>query len=165
MTEQVETKITIPYAPKERARAYEAKVQYILMGAHRNLVDVAVKQRVSPPTIHAWASQYDWNTAAREYDERVAQHKIKLAEEGYKRDVEEYLERYRNTGKELQETSMELLRAMRERIGAKDFVVTQNSLGLASRALMAAADLEAHSLRIAEILPQFETVDSGKPDE
>ena len=165
MTEPLSTKISIPYAPGERSKSYEAKVQYLLMGQYRNLRDIALKQRVSQAQVNNWAGNYDWNAAAREYDEAVASHKIKLAEETYKRDVEEYMSRYRETGRELQETAMELLRTMRGRITSKDFTITQNSLGLASRALMAAADLEAHSLRISEILPQFETVDSGKSDE
>lgn len=165
MTEPITTKISIPYATGERSRAYEAKVQYLLMGQYRNLRDVATKSRASQAQVNGWASAYDWGSAAREYDEAVASHKIKLAEETYKRDVEEYMSRYRETGRELQETAMELLRAMRGKIQSKDFQITQNSLGLASRALMAAADLEAHSLRISEILPQFETVDSGKSDE
>jgi hypothetical protein len=35
MTESVSTKISIPYPPGERSKAYEAKVQYLSMGQYR----------------------------------------------------------------------------------------------------------------------------------
>ena len=166
MTQQITSSIRIPYAQGERSKAYEAKVAYLLMGGYRNKADVAAKVNATITTVSAWAARYQWDEAAVQYDEAVAQHKIKLVEDAYRQDVEEYMKRYREVGRELQETAVELLQEMRARMRRPTFPVTQNTLGLSSRALLAAADLEAHSLRISEILPQFETVNEhGGPHE
>lgn len=149
------TPIDIPRLPNERNERYEARVLYLTAGADRNLRETAQKCSKSISLIARWSDEDGWVALARAYDEAMAQRAAQAHAERYLADLEEHRARYGGTGKALHGVAMRLLTRLSADADAAE------SLSTIARALTIAADLEAHALRIADLLPRL---DADVPD-
>jgi hypothetical protein len=154
--------IEIPRLPDESSRAYEARVRYVTMGPERSIDKVAhqrgIKTGSRSTTLLEWSRQYGWVESARQYDEQQAFLTIQEAAAAYRKDLEEHRDRYGKSGKALHAVAVEMLTQLRA--SAKSIDYTPAALSTIARALTVAADLEAHALRIADLLPKLSTDES-----
>ena len=155
----------------ETDRAYRAKAAYLTMGAGRSLVKV--RQEIGTRSVRfleIWSVKYGWVESARAYDNTIAtlkaQHAAQAELSSYREALENHRARYQKAGQDLYAIASGLLsqcaRAIKgEQIKGADGKVytipamelTPATVSTAMRALAIAADLEAHALRIAELLP------------
>lgn len=160
--------ITLPRLERESPRAYAARVEYVTMGPKRSLEVLTQKWSKSRSLVGRWSTQYDWVEHARQYDDQVAYLTVQAAASAYREHVEEHRKRYGETGKKLHAAAVNMLglivQAMRGvEIEGKDgktytiprMKVESGSLTTVARALTIAADLEAHALRLDELLPRL----------
>lgn len=166
--------IEIPRLPDEPPRAYDARVRYIVAGPGRSLEKT--RQEIGKGSVRyleAWSSRYGWVDAAARYDQTLATLVAHANAEQYRRDLEDHRERYQKAGKDLYAVSLALLQACARAIrgqkikGAdgQEYLIpamelTPASLSTAMRGLQAAGDLEAHALRLADLLPQLDQGDA-----
>lgn len=170
-----EPAITIPRLEGESNKAYATRVEYILMGPGRSFDKLrrqnAGKSGLSTrrSSMEQWSVQFNWQEHARRYDDTVAAIAAQRDAEQYVADLEEHRKRYQKTGRDLHTIATALLnqcaRAVRGEViyGAdgKEYYIpsmelTPNTFSTAVRGLVVAADLEAHALRIAELLPRLD---------
>lgn len=166
--------ITIPKLENETPRAYAARVEYLTMGAGRSLDRVAGQKggksggRINNTTVENWSVKYGWAARATEYDATLATLAAQAHAEQYRRDLDEHRQRYQKAGRDLHAIAQGLLaqcaRAVRgevvrttdgREITIPAMELTPAALSTAMRALMVAADLEAHALRVADLLPRL----------
>lgn len=165
--------IEIPRLDGESSRAYEARVRYIVAGPRRSLDSVAQELSKSRPLIARWSKAHGWVDSAAAYDQTLASLVAHANAEQYRRDLEDHRERYQKAGKDLYAVSLALLQACARAIrgqkikGAdgQEYLIpamelTPASLSTAMRGLQAAGDLEAHALRLADLLPQLDQGDA-----
>jgi hypothetical protein len=139
---------------QESAKAYEAFCAYCAMGAGRSIEKVAQEYIKSVSLLRRWSVSYDWQDRIRIYDGDVA---IDVAAEHTRRylaDLEDHRERYSKAGKILYHASTRLLQEFVNRTSGME--VGPATLSTISRALTIAADLEAHSLGIDQLLPRLD---------
>jgi hypothetical protein len=162
--------ITIPKLEGETPRAYAARVEYLTMGAGRSLDRVAGQgggkngARVNNTTVENWSVKYGWKAAASEYDQTVATLAAQAHAESYRRELEDHRERYGKAGKALHNLAAAYLNKLAQRI--KDLDSSEIKAGrlaldvrTAAAALQIAGDLEAHALRVADLLPKLDSGD------
>lgn len=155
-------------APQESARAKAAKTAYITMGPERSLEKVGQKYAKSVPLLKRWSALYNWQEEARRWDDQQLFIARQMAGDAYRRDLEAHREKAMRAGSDLFTVAQALLvqcgRAIRgERIEGKDgktyiipaMELTPSTLTTVTRALTTALDLEAHALRIADLLPRL----------
>lgn len=160
--------IELPRLPDESARAYAARVAYVTMGAGRSIERAARNNAKTIPHYKVWSVKYGWVEHARRYDDQVAFLAVQEAAAQYRVDLEEHRARYQKAGKDLYTVAAGLLaqcaRAVRGQTirdaAGKEWTIpamelTPATVATAMRALATAADLEAHALRIAEIMPKL----------
>lgn len=152
-TEPISTTITIPRHADESARAYAARVAYVTMGPQRSLDAVAQKSAKSLPLMKRWSVAHDWQATARAWDDQQAAAIAAEAAAAYRADLEEHRKRYQQSGKALHGVAVEMLTQLRQ--SARTIEYTPAALATISRALTVAADLEAHALRLGELLPKL----------
>lgn len=163
--------ITIERLPEESNRAYAARVEYVTAGPQRSLDDVAQKWNKSRSLLARWSTQYDWAATARAWDDQQAAMAMQEASEAYRRDLEDHRKRYGDAGKALYQVAAQLLTQLSKIAGQPPKVIegkdgkpykipgidlTPTTLTVASRAMTIAADLEAHALRIGDLLPKLD---------
>lgn len=167
--------ITLPREEGESARAHAARVEYVLAGPDRSLDKT--RQRLGKDaagytrTLEEWSARFDWTSHARRYDEMVINMRTQEAAEQYRRDLEDHRKRYGDAGKSLWQVAARLLQELNtiiatppRTIEGKDgrlykipgIELTPATLTIASRAMTIAADLEAHALRLGDILPKLD---------
>lgn len=168
--------IEIPRLPEETNRAYSARVEYLTLGAGRSfdrLLDRPQSATIAPPTkrrdtLVDWSVRYNWQEHARRYDETLASLAAQAHSEQYRKDLEEHRARYQKAGRDLHAVAQGLMGTLAQSIRGRSIEgkdgkvytipameMTPNTLAIAARALTIAADLEAHALRIADILPSL----------
>ncbi len=165
--------ITIPSLENESQPAYQARVRYVVLGEQRSLDVVAQELHKSRSLLGRWSERHHWQEHARRYDELLASLAAQAHAEQYRKDLEEHRSRYQSAGRDLYNVAQGLMvllaQSMRGRtIEGKDGKVytiptmemTPNTLSIAARALTIAADLEAHALRIADVLPKLDVYDT-----
>jgi hypothetical protein len=171
--------VTIPQENDETARAYAARVIYLTMGPSRSLEkirgqsvgNVRVTNRLA--TLEEWSVRYNWVESSRRYDQILSDITIQEAAATYRKDLEEHRAKTMKAGGDLFTVAQALLvqcgRAIRgQQIEGKDgklytipaMELTPTTLATAARALTTALDLEAHALRIADLLPKLSTDES-----
>lgn len=163
--------ITIDRLPNERAERYEARVAYITAGPDRSLAHTGQKLGKSVALMERWSAADDWTTHAARYDETVFTLAAQEAAEQYRADLEDHRRRYGDAGKALYQVAAQLLKQLSQIAGQQPRTVegkdgrtykipgielTPATLTVASRAMTIAADLEAHALRIGDILPKLD---------
>ena len=166
--------IDIPRIASETARAYAARVEYVIAGEGRSIDRLADQRRSKSgsrsTTLLNWSAKYGWVESARAYDNTIAtlkaQHAAQAELSSYRDALENHRARYQKAGQDLYAIASGLLsqcaRAIKgEQIKGADgktytipaMELTPATVSTAMRALAIAADLEAHALRIAELLP------------
>ena len=166
--------IEIPRLPNERNERYEARTAYLVAGADRDLRSVAQKFNKSVSLIARWSAADRWGDLSQDYDNTLATIAAQRHAQQYLADLEENRARYGKAGKRLYNAASVLLTACEQAIAGKvikgeDGVtyaipamkITPMALAVAMRALTVAADLEAHALRVADLLPRL----TGEGDE
>jgi hypothetical protein len=168
--------ISVPRREGESSRAYEARVHYVTAGPMRSLDQMAKDGRWSKSRslLGRWSTEYEWVRSAKEYDDVVASLAARRASEAYLAELEDHRVRYQRAGRDLYRVANLLLnqcaRAVRgETIRGADgreylipaMELTPNTISVVMRALTTAADLEAHALRISDLLPKLDT-DAGE---
>lgn len=163
--------ITIPRQPNESNRAYAARVKYVTAGPQRS-IDKLRDRLGKPPGyerhLQTWSSTYGWVESARQYDDTVAALATQQASQQYLADLEEHRQRYQKTGRDLHRVASALLAQCGAAIAGKRITGTDGkeylipamkldatALGQAVKALQVAADLEAHALRVGELVPRL----------
>jgi hypothetical protein len=165
--------ITIPRLDNETPKAYAARVEYIVAGPGRSLDGVSQKLAKSVPLLKRWSSAYDWVSHAQRYDDALTHFNIQLNVEQYRRDLEDHRARYQKAGKDLFTVAQGFMAVLAQSLrgqtiegkDGKRYVIpamemTPGALTIAARALATAADLEAHALRIADLMPKLDVYDS-----
>jgi hypothetical protein len=144
--------IEIPRLPGERAERHEARVLYLTMGADRSLDAVRQKLGKSKELIERWSAADGWVEQARNYDSTLANLATRRAADSYLHDLEEHRERAGKAGKALYGVAVEMLGKLR----AAPVEYTPATLATIARALTVALDIEAHALRVADLLPKLD---------
>lgn len=158
MTTTTTATIEIPRIEGESSRAYEARVRYVTMGPSRSIDKAAdqlgIKTASSGRARHllGWAQRYDWVESARRYDEAVTHLVVQDAAAAYRRELEDHRERAGKAGRALYGVAIEMLGKLR----VTPVEYTPTTLATIARALTVALDIEAHGLRIADLLPKLE---------
>jgi hypothetical protein len=150
--------IEIPRCEGESARAYEARALYVTMGANRSIESVAQKLGKSSALIGRWSSRHEWVESARRYDEAVTYLTVQDAATAYRRELEDHRERAGKAGKALYGVAIEMLGKLR--VAPVEY--TPATLATIARALTVALDIEAHGLRIADLLPKLEATSDDR---
>lgn len=164
--------IEIPQLLGESPRAHAARVAYITLGAERSTARVGQELGKSKTLMDRWSSRFEWSSTAKAYDELLASLAAQAHVEQYRKDLEDHRARYQKAGKDLFAVAsgfmMVLAQSVRgQTIEGKDgkrYVIpaiemTPGALTIAARALATAADLEAHALRIADLMPKLDVYD------
>jgi hypothetical protein len=144
-----EPTITLPRLPNESTKAYQARLCYCTLGANRSLEAVGQALGKSKALMERWSVCYGWVGHARAYDDTLAAIQIQQAREQYLSDIEAHRKRYGETGRALYAVARKKLAAL----NARD---EPERLTAIASALTIAADLEAHALRLAELIAQLE---------
>jgi len=154
--------ITLPRLDNESAQAYAARVAYVTLGPNRTLDQTRVQlMKYSPGytrVLAGWSDKFEWKVYARAYDDQVAALAIQKAASEYIVNLEEHRQRYQDCGKALYMVASKMLNKLNEQ--AKYMEYSPNTLNTIARALTIAADMEAHALRIADLLPRLTPNDS-----
>lgn len=173
--------IELPREEGESARAHAARVEYILAGPGRSFDKLLERFQTAtkpPPTkrrdtLVDWSTQYDWQAHARRYDDLIldmrTQAQTQAEIDAYRRDLEDHRKRYGDAGKNLYVLAAGLTNAIAAQLrgqtiegkdGKKYTIPTmkldQGAITVLARALTIAADLEAHALRLGDILPKLD---------
>lgn len=164
--------IEIPRLEGETTKAYAARVEYLTMGAVRSF-DKLVGQKqgkngVSKSAVENWSVRYGWQRSAQEYDETLATLAAQAHAQQYRDDLEDHRKRYQKAGKDLYAVAASLVTTIAQTMRGRRIIdkdgqvhiipameITTNALSIAARALTTAGDLEAHALRIADLLPKL----------
>lgn len=147
--------ITIPRQPNESNRAYAARVEYVTAGPQRDLRSLAQKLNKSLTIVGRWSGEYGWVESARQYDDTVAALAIQQAGEQYIADLEGHRKSAMQYGQALCGVAAEMLAQLRNR--KQELEYTPAALATIARALTTGMDLQAHALRLAELLPKITT--------
>lgn len=166
--------ITIERLPDETPKAYQARVEYVTAGPQRSLDKLRQHYgRTAAYTrqLEQWSSRYDWVECARKFDEQIAFLTTQEAADAYRRDLEDHRKRYGDAGKALYQVAGAVLQRLGKALAQPPTViegkdgrtyeipgvrVTPELLTTAARAMTIAADLEAHALRLGDILPRLD---------
>ena len=171
--------IEIPKIENETPRAFAARAEYLTMGAGRSLDKLRQKHGKTTASytrqLEDWSAKYGWQKSASEYDRMLADIAAQQHADAYRRDLEAYRDKALKAGRDLFTVAQALLiqcsRAIQgQQIEGKDGKVytipamelTPTTLATASRALLQALDIEAHALRVADILPQLTEAHDGE---
>lgn len=164
-------RVTIPRLENERAERYQARTLYTTMGPDRNLRAVAQKLNKSLTIIGRWSTEDDWPALVAAYDQMLGNLAARDAADAYRRDLEDHRKRYGDAGKALYQVAGAVLQQLGKALAqppitieGKDgklykipgIKVTPELLTTAARAMTIAADLEAHALRLGDILPRLD---------
>lgn len=170
-----DTATVVPRLDEESARAHAAKIAYVTMGPDRSLEKT--RQRLGKSaagytrTLEEWSTRFDWQATARAWDDQQAAAALAHAADAYRRDLEDHRKRYGDAGKALYQVAGGILQQLGKALAqppvtieGKDgklykipgIKVTPELLTTAARAMTIAADLEAHALRLGEILPKLD---------
>lgn len=165
----------VPRLDEESARAHAAKIAYVTMGPDRSLEKT--RQRLGKSaagytrTLEEWSTRFDWAATARAWDDQQAAAALAHAADAYRRDLEDHRKRYGDAGKALYQVAGAVLQRLNKALaqpaqtikGADGKIyelpgikITPELLTTAARAMTIAADLEAHALRLADILPKLD---------
>lgn len=162
---------TIERLPEESARAFQARVEYVTAGPDRSTAKVGQKLGKTKDLMDRWSARFDWSATARAWDDQQAAAALQEAAAAYRRDLEDHRKRYGDAGKSLWQVAARLLQELNtiiatppRTIEGKDgriykipgIELTPATLTIASRAMTIAADLEAHALRLGDILPKLD---------
>ena len=142
--------ITIPRLENERAERYQARTEYMLMGADRSLSAVSQKLGKSRELMERWSSADGWVELAAQHDQTVYTLAAQAQSDAYRADLADYRKRYGDMGKALYQAAGLLLRRVVE--NAKTIEVGAGTLTLITNAAKTAADLEALALRVEDLL-------------
>jgi hypothetical protein len=156
---QTDTPITT--IPAESSRAAEARRIYVEMGVDRSTAKVAHQLGKTKALMDRWCAKYRWVEAAQAWDDARAAESSARAAERYHADLEDHRERYGKAGRSLHALAPAYMNKLAQRIKDLDSdEIKPSRLALdvrtAAAALQIAGDLEAHALRLAEILPSLE---------
>jgi hypothetical protein len=151
------------------------KVAYVTMGPGRSLEKLrrqtegrsGATQRL--PTLEEWSSRFDWAATARAWDDQQAAAAARDAAYQYRRDLEDHRKRYGDAGKNLYKVAVGLMNTIAAQlqgqvIEGKDgkrytipaMKIDQGAITILARTMTIAADLEAHALRLGDILPKLD---------
>jgi hypothetical protein len=145
-----ETTITLPRLDNESAPRYQARTEYILMGADRSLDHVAQKLSKSSQLLKRWSAEDGWVELAAQHDQTVYTVAAQAQSDAYRADLADYRKRYGEMGKALYQASGLLLKRVIAQAQSMDVGV--GTLTLITNAAKTAADLEALALRVEDLL-------------
>ena len=159
------TVFDIPRLDGETSRAYAARLAYPTLGPGRSLAQVCdakrgqtggkagVTNRLS--TLEGWSTQHEWVKHARAYDDLLAGMALQEAAQRYMTDLELHRQRAMQYGEILCAVAIEMLAEARNQRKTMDY--SPAALNTIARALTTGMDLQAHALRVAELLPKLTT--------
>lgn len=148
--------ITLPRIEGESARAYQARVEYVTMGAGRSIDKLAdqngIKTGSRVSRYLEWSRKYGWVDSARQYDEQVAYVTVQEAAEEYRADLADYRKRYGDMGKVLYSSAAKMLKKINASLDNGSIPLGPNAMLTVLNAAKTAADLEALALRVENLL-------------
>ena len=137
----------IPRLADESAKAHAAKVTYVTAGTQRSLEKL--RQQIGTRSVRyleLWSAAHDWGATARAWDDQQAAAVEQHARTTYIADLDDHRVRYGLTGKALHAKAVKALALLDPATMTMPQIVA---------AVATAADLEAHALRIGELLPRL----------
>jgi hypothetical protein len=166
------TTIELPRLEGESSRAYQARVEYVTMGAGRSIDKLTDQQgrkrgseRSRSTTLLEWSRKFNWVDSARQYDEQMAYVTIQEAQTQYQDDLQAFRAKYAKSGDDLHKVASVMLATFAQQIQGKKIVdkegkthvlpgmeMNVSTLGQIKAALQTAADLEALALRVESLL-------------
>lgn len=145
--------IEIPRLEHETPPRYAARVEYLTMGESRDLRSLAQKLHKSLTLVGRWSTIDNWQEHARRYDEALAGLAVQQHAASYLADLEEHRTRYQKTGRALHGVAGRMLEQLSRQVATME--LNAASLATITKAMQVAADLEAHALRVGELLPKL----------
>jgi hypothetical protein len=145
---------TIERLPDEHPARFQARVEYIVAGPDRSLELVGQKLGKSRVLLERWSSADGWVDHARRWDNLIVNLRTQAEVDAYRRDLEDHRKRYGDAGKALYQVAAKMLKKLDASVPTME--ATPQTLAIASRAMTIAADLEAHALRLGDILPKLD---------
>jgi urease accessory protein UreF len=144
----------IPQLTTESAKAYAAFVAYAQLGPERSHEGVARRCSKSIGLIHRWSRTHSWVTRVRAYDAELVEAAAEQHRAQYLADLEAHRTRSMQMGRALFALAAKLLNRLQAEIETVE--VNANTLTLCAKAIVTAADLEAHALGIEQLFAQFD---------
>jgi hypothetical protein len=162
--------IELPRLEHERPERYEARVNYILMGADRSLEAVSQKLAKSVPLMKRWSAEDHWVEHAARYDATVYTVAANDASDQYRADLAAHRDRAMTSAKNLLALANGLTRIYADalqqpqKIKGEDghiytlhrITVDTTTLTTIARATVASLDLEAHALGVDTALSRLD---------
>jgi hypothetical protein len=167
-----------PQRAKESAQAYEAFVEYCLMGADRSQEHVSRKLGKNKVQMHRWSTTHDWVARSREYDQAVANENALAVQQKIRRkyltDLETHRKKSMDAAVGLYTVAGQLLNRLSEQVNqparqlfdergrAVDIPameVPAGMLGTIKNTFATALDLEAHALGLDALMPRLVPAD------
>lgn len=152
--------ITIPRRADESPRAYAARVEYITAGPQRSQEALSQKLGKSRQLIGRWSVAHGWADAAAQYDQTCATLAAQQAGAAYLADLEKHRTDAMQYGKALCSVAVKMLAQLDGELRRVEY--TPAALATIARALTTGMDLQAHALRVADLLPRLES--DAEPD-
>jgi len=161
MTEPAAPEISVPMLADETARAYNARVGYLTMGAGRSLDKLRQsygKSAAYTRQLECWSAQHGWVQSALLYDQTLAHLAARAHEAAYRAALLAHRTDADKHGRMLCAVAITMLAQLQAQ--AKTIEYTPAALGAIGRALTTGLDLRAHALDLDRLLP---TLDSAEP--
>jgi len=160
----VEPEISVPMLADETARAYNARVGYLTMGAGRSLDKLRQtygKSTAYTRQLEVWSERYGWVQSALLYDQTLANLAARAHAERYAADLLAHRTDADHYGKALCGVAITMLAQLQAQ--AKTVEYSPAALGAIARALTTGLDLRAHALGLAQLLDTL-TPAHAEPD-
>lgn len=137
------------YAKHENADQYKAFQEYLHMEGGRTYDAIAKIADVDPSTIRSWASKYNWEKRAAQWDkEQVAltwRNADKLREQKHKQSIVEFRDASERQARMMMEISEDLLSVLTKRVKDAQDSGEEVPLALVSGLLRATANITEQS--------------------
>jgi hypothetical protein len=146
-----------PRKTDESARAYDAFTAYARLGAQRSFERLSQTYPKSVPLFKRWSAQHEWVSRAKVFDTALSREAAAATTAAYLGELEAYRQRYQAVGKALYSVAAKLLQRLNEYVERGDLELNASTLTIVARAVLVAADLEAHALQLDRLLPMLES--------
>ena len=161
MTTTIPT-IEIPRLEGETARAYDARLQYLLMGPQRSIDKVSGAQKEgkrSSRYLFSWSERFNWVEHARRYDDAVASLTVHRATTEYQEQLENQRREAFSLGSEMLNASRAMLADIMARRQQMDY--RPGDLAIVAKVAMAGLEARSHALNIDRLMQMLEQQQDG----
>lgn len=151
--------------PGESNKAHAALLAYAELGPGRSLAKLAQEWGKSGSYVgqlERWSAQHHWQDRVAAYDAHLARERLRAAAEAHKRAIEAHQERYNKVAKELHAVGRVVLSQLAEALQSKSLPLNVATLHVVLKTFQVAAELEAHTLNLDQLLPLLDYDDDSQ---